>query len=141
MTGEQFRRHRRESGRRRDTIGAVRSRFADERGIALVMALGIMLVLTVLLAGAITLSTAGARHAQRSNAGQKAYSLAEAALNNAVSVLNATYPSTFPGPPATQCVLRPQTPLPADIPGVTIAGAVACASVSPYSTAPDPARP
>lgn len=71
----------------------------DERGIALIMALGIMLVLTIGLTTVITLTAAGARDSKRVNAGQKAYALAEAGVNNAVSVLNSNYPGTggFPG--------------------------------------------
>jgi hypothetical protein len=80
-------------------------RLSDESGIALVMALGIMLVLTIGLTTTIYLTSSSQRHAHHSNAGQKAYALAEAGLNNAVAVLNAHYPSTttYPGdtPPGT----------------------------------------
>jgi hypothetical protein len=72
---------------------------ADERGIALVMALGIMLVLTIVLTSVIFLTASSARDAQRSNASQKAYALAQAGVNNALAVLNANYPGTqtYPG--------------------------------------------
>jgi Tfp pilus assembly protein PilX len=71
----------------------------EERGIALVMALGIMLVLTVVLSTVMFLTAAGARDASRSNAGQKAHALAESGIANALAVLNANYPGStiFPG--------------------------------------------
>ena len=76
----------------RSAPGARRlSRLRDESGIALVMALGIMMVLTIALATVISFTSAGARHANSSNAGQKAYALAEAGLNNAITVLHASY--------------------------------------------------
>ena len=55
--------------------------------MALVMALGILLVLTILGAVIATYTTAGQRTASRSSAGVSAYSLAEAGINNAMSVL------------------------------------------------------
>ncbi len=59
---------------------AVRSRtlarLRDERGIALIMALGILFVLTITLGTVIYVTSASARHAEHSNAGQKAYALA-----------------------------------------------------------------
>ena len=64
----------------------------DESGIALVMALGIMLVLTIVLTTVITFTASGARDSKRVNAGQKANALAEAGVNNALAVLNANYP-------------------------------------------------
>jgi Tfp pilus assembly protein PilX len=71
----------------------------DEDGIALIMALGIMLVLTISLTAVVFLTASAARDAQRTNAGQKANALAEAGVNNAVAVLNANYPGTgsYPG--------------------------------------------
>ena len=69
------------------------------------MAIGILFVLTVSLSTVIYVTTASARHAEHSNAGQKAYALAEAGVNNALAVLNTKYPSTtvYPGdtPPGT----------------------------------------
>ena len=64
----------------------------DESGIALVMALGIMLVLTIALTTVITFTASGARDSKRVNAGQKATALAEAGLSNALAVLNQNYP-------------------------------------------------
>jgi Tfp pilus assembly protein PilX len=74
-------------------------RLRDERGIALIMALGIMFVLTIALGTTIFLTAAAARDAHRTNAGQKAYAFAEAGLNNAIAVLNTNYPGTtiYPG--------------------------------------------
>jgi hypothetical protein len=43
-------------------------------------------------------TSSSARHAEHSNAGQKAYALAEAGLDNALAVLNTKYPSTTPYP-------------------------------------------
>jgi Tfp pilus assembly protein PilX len=93
----------------RRITAAVRSRtlarLRDERGIALVMAIGILFVLTVTLGTVIYVTSASARHAEHSNASQKAYALAEAGLDNALAVLNTKYPSTtaYPGdtPPGT----------------------------------------
>lgn len=67
----------------------------DETGIALVMALGIMLVLTIALTTVIALTADGARDAGRTNAAQKAHSLAEAGVNNALAQLTAYYPSAL----------------------------------------------
>jgi hypothetical protein len=81
------------------------SRLRDERGIALIMALGILFVLTITLGTVIYVTSASARHAEHSNASQKAYALAEAGLDNSLAVLNTHYPSTtaYPGdtPPGT----------------------------------------
>ena len=76
---------------------AVRSRMLvrlrDERGIALIMALGILFVLTITLGTVIYVTSASARHANNSNAGQKAYALAEAGINNGLAHLASRYPS------------------------------------------------
>ena len=69
--------------------------------MTLVLAILIMAVLTIALTTILVMTAAGARDAQRSNAGQRAYSLAESGLNNALAVLNSNYPGTFgyPGDP------------------------------------------
>ena len=59
--------------------------------MALVMALGIMLVLVIALTTVITFTAAGARDSHRVNAGQKATALAEGGVNNALAVLTANY--------------------------------------------------
>ena len=60
-----------------------------------------MLVLTIVLTTVIFLTAAGARDAHRTNAGQKAYGLAESGINNALAVLVHNYESgavgAFPG--------------------------------------------
>jgi hypothetical protein len=55
--------------------------------MALVMSLGILLVLGILGAAAISYTSAGQRSASHSSSGVSAYSLAEAGINNAMSVL------------------------------------------------------
>jgi Tfp pilus assembly protein PilX len=79
--------------------GTWRRLHRDEEGIALVLAILIMLVLTIVLGGVIFMTAAAARDAHRSNAGQKASALAESGLNNALAVLNANYPGVtiYPG--------------------------------------------
>jgi hypothetical protein len=93
---------------RRPTRATLRALAGDERGVALVMALGIMMVLTIVLSTVIFLASASSRQASSMNAGQSAYALAESGVNNAVSVLNANYPGTaiFPGDPG---LLPPRT--------------------------------
>ena len=68
----------------------------DERGIALIMAMGIMLILTVALTTVIFLTASGARDASRTNSGEKAYAIAEAGLNNALAQLAPHYPTFTP---------------------------------------------
>src|SRR5437773_9555655 len=71
--------------------GARSALLVREDGIALVLALGVMLALTVSLATVILFSAAGARDTIRTNSGQRAYALAEAGINNAMSVLRPFY--------------------------------------------------
>ena len=52
-----------------------------------ILAIVTMLVLTITLTAVIFLTAAGARDAQRTNAGQRAYALAESGINNALAVL------------------------------------------------------
>ena len=107
--------------------------------MALVMALGIMLVLAIALTTVITFSAAGARDSHRVNAGQKAYALAEAGVNNALAVLNANYPASTPGFPGPRCLLNPQT-APVGFPGVDLP-LPACATSTPFTSTPDASRP
>src|SRR5947209_5635375 len=93
-------------------------RLRDESGIALVMALGIMLVLTIALGTTIYLAASAARDAQRTNGGQKAYALGEAGVNNAIAALNTNYPGAtiYPGDPnllLSTTLTSPVTTLPA----------------------------
>jgi Tfp pilus assembly protein PilX len=76
------------------TLARKRLALRDERGIALIMSLGIMLVLTIVLTSVIHFSSASSRHANISNAGQKAYALAEAGVNNAIAQIAPNYPNT-----------------------------------------------
>jgi hypothetical protein len=55
--------------------------------MALVLALAVLLALTIALGTTIAFTSSGARSAARSNATEKAYSLAEAGINNAVAVV------------------------------------------------------
>ena len=59
----------------------------NEEGIAMVMAVCTIIVLGMLGVAIATYTTAGQRTASRSSAGVSAYSLAEAGINNAMSVL------------------------------------------------------
>jgi hypothetical protein len=95
----------------------------EEDGIALILAIVTMLVLTITLTGVIFLTAAGARDAHRTNAGQRAYSLAESGVNNALAVLEANYPGTA-GYPGDNTLL---TTCPASLPAV-------CARTTTYPT-------
>src|SRR6476619_4235590 len=86
---------------RRRLAAAWRRLLHEEDGVALMLALVSMLVLTIALSTVMFMTAAGARDAHRSNAGQKASALAESGLNNALAVLNANYPGivAYPGDP------------------------------------------
>jgi hypothetical protein len=86
----------------------LKRRLADERGIALVMALGILIVLTITTASVLSYSGSNARSARYQSARVTAYSLAEAGVNDAVSVLN------NPSNNALTSNLLPQTTTPYD---------------------------
>ena len=64
-----------------------RLRLSDERGIALIMTLGTLLVTSVMLVTVIQYSSAAGRGSNKSKADQGAYALAEAGVNNAMAVL------------------------------------------------------
>src|SRR6476646_5476482 len=73
----------------------------DERGMALVMAIGITTVLAIAGTTAIAYSTSGATQATQSRARQSTFALAEAGMSNAMAVLNlptnnALDPDTLP---------------------------------------------
>ena len=87
---------------------AILARLQDERGIALVMAIGIMFVLTITVSSVMVYTAASAGHANNSNAGQKAYALAEAGVDDALAVLNANYPDTAHPYPGNGCLLHPR---------------------------------
>jgi hypothetical protein len=76
-------------------------RLRGERGMALVMAIGITSVLGIAGATAVAYSTSGAQEAQQSGSRQSAFTLAEAGINNLMAVLNlptnnALDPETLP---------------------------------------------
>ena len=98
----------------RRVVAAWQRLVREDDGVALVLALVSMLVLTITLTSVIFMTAAGARDAQRSNAGQRAYSLAESGINNALAVLEANYPGTF-GYPGDNTLL---TTCPASLPTV-----------------------
>jgi hypothetical protein len=83
----------------RGVVSAWRRLLREEEGVALVLAIVSMLVLTITLTAVLFMTAAGARDAHRTNAGQRAYSLAESGVNNALAVLEANYPGTagYPG--------------------------------------------
>ena len=87
--------------RRWTMLARERLALRDESGIALIMAIGILFVLSISLGTVIYVTSSSARHAEHSNASQKAHALAEAGLDNAFAVLNVSYPGTvaFPGDP------------------------------------------
>jgi hypothetical protein len=121
------------------TLARKRLDLRDERGIALVMAIGIMFVLTITVSSVMVYTAASAGHANNSNAGQKAHALAEAGINDALAVLNANYPDTTNPYPGNWCLLHPQTP-PAGFPGTELT-LPACTPSAPFTTTPDASRP
>src|SRR5215213_11871535 len=72
-------------------LRSVFARLRDERGIALIAALGTMTSLGLMVTGAVAFTSANSRNASQSNASQEAHALAEAGLNNSLSVLAAAY--------------------------------------------------
>ncbi len=61
---------------------------SDERGIALIIALGVIVVLSISMASAIDYTRSNSRNAAVSDKQNVAYSLAEAGINNAMSILS-----------------------------------------------------
>jgi Tfp pilus assembly protein PilX len=74
------------SGYSRDAI--VRRLVAEERGIALVMALGILVVCAIMLTTVVAYTSSGQRTASFSKARMTAFDAADAGMNNAYAVLN-----------------------------------------------------
>jgi Tfp pilus assembly protein PilX len=66
----------------------LRGRLKNERGMALVMAIGITSVLGIAGTTAMVYTNSAAQESQQSSSRQNAFSLAEAGINNAMSVLN-----------------------------------------------------
>jgi hypothetical protein len=107
----------------RRVVSAWRRLAREEEGVALVLAIVSMLVLTITLTAVIFITAAGARDAHRTNAGQRAYSLAESGVNNALAVLEANYPGSY-GYPGDNSLL---TTCPASLPTI-------CPFTSTYPT-------
>ncbi len=63
-----------------------------ERGFALVIALGILVVLSIVVTTLIDYTASNSHHASRSKGSAAAYSLAEAGLNDSESILNSSKP-------------------------------------------------
>ena len=66
----------------------LRVRLDDERGMALVMAVGIAAVLLIAGATAIAASTSASKESVQSRSRQSAFSMAESGINNSMAVLN-----------------------------------------------------
>jgi hypothetical protein len=65
-------------------------RLRDERGMALVMALGVAMVLTIAALSLVTYSMLNEHHASRTRTDVRAYNLAQAGIENAVAQLGNT---------------------------------------------------
>jgi Tfp pilus assembly protein PilX len=76
-------------------------RLSDENGIALIMAIAVMLVLTVLVTSALAFTSSDSRDSSRSTATQKAYAAAEAGINDALAAVQKAGSDTslMPSPP------------------------------------------
>jgi len=111
--------------------------WSGEDGTALVMALGIMSVLTIATTSSVFMSVSGQQDATRTDAGQQADALAETGVNDALAVLDANYPATYPGNP---CVLHDQVSISSSFPGAP-ASSTTCPASSPFSVAPNSAIP
>ena len=109
----------------RRVVSAWRRLLREEEGVALVLVIVSMLVLTLMLTAVMFMTAAGARDAHRSNAGQKASALAESGINNALAVLNSNYPGivVYPGDPN----LLPSRTTPYPSGSVTWSGAIEAA--------------
>ena len=66
----------------------MRRRLAEADGFVLPLALGILVVLSIAVTTAIYYSSTNSRSSETSKAGQIAYSLAEAGVNNALAILS-----------------------------------------------------
>jgi len=67
----------------------VSGRLRDERGMAMVMAIGVSFVLAILGASVIVFTTSNERHAKRQNATTTLYDIAQAGIDSAASQLGA----------------------------------------------------
>jgi hypothetical protein len=97
---------------------AIRRVPANERGIALPIALGMSMVVGIALVVVLQLASTGARHSERSRAQSDAYAVAEAGINVALSVLGEASDPTDP-------TLLPSTTVSVDGGEVTYSGTYA----------------
>ena len=79
----------------------LRLRLRDERGMALVMAVGIAAVLMIAGTTAIAASTSAAKESAQTRSRQSAFSMAESGINNSMAILdlptnNALDPDVLP---------------------------------------------
>ncbi|MFN2470306.1 MAG: hypothetical protein ABR583_04825 [Gaiellaceae bacterium] len=95
-------------------MGSLRSRLRSERGLALPMALGMMLVLSLSLVTAIVYGRSSEQSATQEKRGQSTYSAAEAALATAVSVL-----ATVPDPRLSSALPGCASPTPVSVDAAT----------------------
>ncbi len=91
----------------------------QEEGVALVLALGVMAVLTIVATTVVSYTSSNARHASYSGVTQKAYAAAEAGVNSGVAVLGLSSNNAL-----DPCLLHPPT----NPSGIT------CASHAPFQT-------
>jgi hypothetical protein len=70
---------------------------SEESGIALIMALGTIVVLSILVVSVIDYSATNSRESSLSSYRQRAYTLAEAGLNDGLAVLNVSQTPLFAG--------------------------------------------
>jgi Tfp pilus assembly protein PilX len=71
-----------------------RRRLSDEGGVALFLALAVMLVITVMVTSVIAYTSSNSRDATLKRSGQSAYALAEAGVNQALAQLYSHYYSS-----------------------------------------------
>jgi Tfp pilus assembly protein PilX len=71
-------------------LGRTLRRASGERGMALPIALATLTVLAITATTVLTFSSANSRNGERDKRSQLAFALAEAGMNNALSVLNNT---------------------------------------------------
>jgi Tfp pilus assembly protein PilX len=69
-------------------LSRLRTRLRDERGIALIMALGMIVVLSISVGSAVYYTSTNTSSASVSDKRNTAYSLAEAGINSAMSILS-----------------------------------------------------
>ena len=83
---------------------------SEESGIALIMALGTIVVLSILVVSVIDYSATNSRQSSLSSYRQRAYTLAEAGLNDALSVLNVTQSPLYAAVPSRRVLRRRPRP-------------------------------